>query len=135
TNRLEITGEGGKIVIEGGKLVFTQNAEMEPDFSAHNTVFMGAPKTTKHVYRGWDRYLQFSKYPPQHPGIIKNYTDYLLGRTKVFTAPGREGIIGLTFSNAIHLAAWTGREVSIPFDQDEFLKELELRKQEEANRK
>ncbi len=135
TNRLEITGEGGKIVIEGGKLVFTQNAEMEPDFSAHNTVFMGAPKTTEHVYRGLDRYLRFGKYPPQHPGIIKNYTDYLLGRTKVFTAPGREGIVGLTFSNAIHLAAWTGKEVAIPFDEDEFLKELELRKQEEANRK
>lgn len=32
TNRLEITGEGGKIVIENGKLVFTENEEMEPAF-------------------------------------------------------------------------------------------------------
>lgn len=32
TNRLEITGEGGKIVIEKGKLVFTENEEMEPAF-------------------------------------------------------------------------------------------------------
>ena len=135
TNRLEITGEGGKIVIEKGKLVFTENEEPEPVFSAHNKVFMGAPKTQKYVYRGLDKYLRFKKYPPQHAGIIKNYTDYLLGKTDVFTAPGEQGIVGLTFSNAIHLAGWTGKEVAIPFDEEEFLKELELRKKEESAKK
>ena len=135
TNRLEITGEGGKIVIENGKLVFTENEEPEPVFSEHNKVFMGAPKTKKYVYRGLDKYLRFKKYPPQHAGIIKNYTDYLLGKTDVFTAPGEQGIVGLTFSNAIHLAGWTGKEVAIPFDEEEFLKELELRKKEESAKK
>lgn len=131
TNRLEITGEGGKIVIEKGKLVFTENNELEPEFSEHNKVFMGSPKTKTYTYRGYDKYLQFTKYPPQHPGIIKNYTDYLLGKTDKFVAPGEQGIIGLTFSNAIHLAGWTGKEVRIPFDEDEFIKELEKRKLEE----
>ncbi len=131
TNRLEITGEGGKIVIEGGKLVFTENEEMEPAFSEHNKVFMGAPKTKKHTYKGICHYAQFRKYPPQHAGIIKNYTDYLLGKTDKFIAPGEEGIIGLTFSNAIHLAGWTGKEVTIPLDEDLYLAELEKRKQEE----
>ena len=132
TNRLEITGEGGKIVIEKGKLVFTENAELEPAFSEHNTVFMGKPKTATHTYRGIGHYLKFGKYPPQHIGIIKNYTDYLLKKTDKFTAPGEQGITGLTFSNAIHLSAWTGREVAIPFDEDEFVAELEKRKAEEA---
>lgn len=134
TNRLEITGEGGKIVIEKGKLVFTENAELEPAFSEHNTVFMGKPKTATHTYRGIGHYLKFGKYPPQHIGIIKNYTDYLLKKTDKFTAPGEQGITGLTFSNAIHLSAWTGREVAIPFDEDEFVAELEKRKAEEASK-
>ena len=131
TNRLEITGDGGKIVIEGGKLTFTKNLEMEPEFSEENTVFMGKPKTKTIKYRGICHYLQFKKYPPQHIGIIKNYTDYLIGKTKNFIAPGEEGIIGLTFSNAIHLSGWTNKEVKIPFDPAEYEAELAKRKEEE----
>ena len=131
TNRLEITGEGGKIVIENGKLVFTENEEMEPAFSEHNTVFMGKPKTKKYKYRGIGHYLAVTKYPPQHVGIIKNYTDYLLKKTDKFTAPGEQGIVGLTFSNAIHLASWTHKEVQIPFDEDLYISELEKRKEAE----
>ncbi len=131
TNRLEITGEGGKIVIEKGKLTFTKNAELEPVFSEHNTVFMGKPKTKKKTYRGICHYLNIKKYPPQHIGIIKNYTDYLLKKTDKFIAPGEEGIRGLTFSNAIHLAGWTHKEVSIPIDEERYICELEKRKQEE----
>lgn len=131
TNRLEITGEGGKIVIEKGKLTFTKNAELEPVFSEHNEVFMGKPKTKKITYRGVGHYLRLFKYPPQHIGIIKNYTDYLLKKTDKFIAPGREGIVGLTFSNAIHLAGWTHKEVQIPLDEEEYIKELEKRKEEE----
>ncbi len=131
TNRLEITGEGGKIVIENGKLVFTKNAELEPAFSEHNEVFMGKPKTKKIKYSGIGHYLRLFKYPPQHIGIIKNYTDYLLKKTDKFLAPGKEGIVGLTFSNAIHLAGWTHKEVQIPLDEDLYIAELEKRKEEE----
>ncbi len=131
TNRLEITGDGGKIVIEKGKLVFTENKTPEPEFSRVNEVFMGKPKTRKHVYRGIGEYLAIFKRPFQHLGIIRNYTDYLLGKTDKFIAPGREGITGLTFSNAIHLAGWTGKEVRLPLDEEQFIAELEKRKEEE----
>lgn len=135
TNRLEITGDGGKVVIENGKLVFTKNAEMEPSFSAHNTVFMGRPKTKKITYRGIDHYAHFRKYPPQHVGIIKNYTEHLIGKTDVFTAPGREGITGLTLSNAIHLSGWLNREVTLPLDEELFLSELNKRRESERREK
>lgn len=135
TNRLEITGDGGKVVIENGKLVFTKNAEMEPEFSAHNTVFMGRPKTKKITYRGGGYYAHFRKYPPQHVGIIKNYTEYLLGKTDVFIAPGREGITGLTLSNAIHLSGWLNREVTLPLDEELFLSELNKRREVERREK
>ncbi len=132
TNRLEITGDLGKVVIEKGKLVFTKNAVPEPEFSRTNTVFMGKPKTKKITYGGKIYYLHFKKHPPQHLGIIKNYTDYLLGRTNEFIAPGEQGLNGLTFSNAIHLSGWLGKTVTLPFDEDLFLTELEKRKAEEA---
>ena len=93
---------------------------------------MGKPKTKKHTYRGIGHYLAFTKYPPQHIGIIKNYTDFLLKKTNKFIAPGEQGITGLTFSNAIHLAGWTHSEVRLPLDEEKFIAELEKRKAEEA---
>jgi len=132
TNRLEITGDGGKIVIEKGRLVFTQNLVPEPEFSEHNTVFMGRPKTRRAVYRGFWKKLAVFSAPPQHLGIIRNYTDYLRGKAKTFAAPGREGITGLTFSNAIHLAGWTGREIKLPLDEDEYIAGLDRQKKAEA---
>lgn len=131
TNRLEITGDGGKIVIEKGKLIFKKNRVSEPEFSKTNTVFMGKPKTKTVKYGGKAHYLKFLKYPPQHLGVIKNYTDFLLKKTDNFIAPGEEGIKGLEFSNAIHLSGWTGKKVTLPVDEAEFLKELEKRRAEE----
>ncbi len=131
TNRLEITGDGGKIVIEKGKLVFTENTVPEPEFSKTNKVFMGKPKTKKTVYTGRAAYLDFMRRPPQHMGIIKNYTDFLLGKTDKFIAPGSEGINGLTLSNAIHLSGWLGKEVALPVDEELYIAELEKRKAEE----
>jgi predicted dehydrogenase/sugar phosphate isomerase/epimerase len=131
TNRLEITGDGGKIVIEKGKLIFTENQEMEPSFSAHNTVFMGRPKSKKHVTRGAPVKFALIEDLFQHVRIIRNYTDVLLGKTHKFIAPGEEGIRGLTLSNAIHLSGWTHQEVRLPIDDELFLKELTKRKEEE----
>jgi hypothetical protein len=42
-------------------------------------------------------------------------------------APGPEGILGLTISNAMHLSQWTDSWVDIPFDEELFLKHLNKR--------
>jgi predicted dehydrogenase len=131
TNRLEITGDGGKIVIEKGKLVFTENVEMEPAFSAHNTIFMGRPKTKKHVIRGVNPKFALVEDLFEHVRIIRNYTDVLMGKHVAFIAPGEEGIRGLTLSNAIHLSGWTHHEIKLPINDDVFLAELTKRKEEE----
>ena len=39
-------------------------------------------------------------------------------------ADGREGINGLTLSNAMHLSAFLGKEIAIPFDEDVYYNEL-----------
>ncbi len=134
TNRLEITGSGGKIVIEKQKLIFTKNLTDEREFSKTNTKFMGKPKTKTIKYKtGLTGYLRMIKNPPQHLGIIKDYTEVLLGKRKQLTAPGEQGIIGLTFSNAIHLSSWLGKEVEIPFDEELFLEELNKKIEQEKN--
>ena len=39
-------------------------------------------------------------------------------------ADGREGINGLTLSNAMHLSAFLGRKVALPIDEDLYYEEL-----------
>jgi hypothetical protein len=41
-------------------------------------------------------------------------------RNEPLVADGREGINGLTISNAMHLSAWTGKTVTLPFDEEQY---------------
>ena len=43
-------------------------------------------------------------------------------------ADGREGINGLTLSNAIHLSSWLGETVTLPIDEKKFLNLLNERR-------
>lgn len=130
TNRLEIDADKGKLVIEGGKLTFTELAVGETEFNAKNKKFMPRIPSKKIKKRigliGQARMFLFE----QHTGIINNFVSAILFKTPLI-APGAEGIRGLTISNAIHLSAWTGEKVVLPIDEDKYIEELEKRKAEE----
>ena len=54
-----------------------------------------------------------------HCGVLNAWAGAIL-RGEPLIARGEEGIQGLTISNAMHLSAWTGKEVELPFDDEEF---------------
>lgn len=60
---------------------------------------------------------------PQHNGVLQAFADHILSGAPLI-ADGREGIHGLTLSNAMHLSAWTDQMVEIPFDENLFLEKL-----------
>lgn len=130
TNRLEIDGDKGKLVIEGGKLTFTELAVSETEFNAVNRKFMPRIPSRKIKKRigllGQAKMFLFE----QHTGIINNFISNILFGTPL-VAPGEEGIRGLTISNAIHLSGWTGEKVTLPINEDKYIEELEKRKAEE----
>ena len=70
----------------------------------------------------------------QHIAVIRNFSNNILGIEDKLVGRYEEGLNGLTFSNAIHLSSWLGKEVTLPLDEDLFIKELEKRKQEELNK-
>ena len=45
-------------------------------------------------------------------------------RGEPMVADGREGIRGLTLSNAMHLSSWLGQTVELPLDEELFYQEL-----------
>ena len=60
---------------------------------------------------------------PQHVGVLNAWADAILHGGKL-VAEGKEGINGLTLSNAMHLSAFLGKEVEIPFDEELYYNEL-----------
>ena len=119
TNRFEITLDGGKLVAENGELTLWKLDVPEPEFTRTNTIPFGCPKAEKTT-------VETDGKSEQHPGVLNAFAAAIL-RDEPLIASGEEGIFGLTLSNAMHLSAWLGRPVEIPFDEDLFLSELKKR--------
>ena len=131
TNRLEITLEGGKIVIENGALTYTKNDILEPEFNKTNKEFWGVPKHTTTVFKESLEPVKGYEGNTEHINIFRNFTNYLLKKEDKLIANGSEGIKALTLSNAIYLSSYLNKKIEIPFDEDEFLKFLDDKRKSE----
>ena len=113
TNRLEIACDMGKIVVEDEKMMFYRNVESEREFNRKNTSAFGRVEF-------WKCEIPVSGVGEQHVGIFKDFTKVLTEGGSLL-APGEEGILGLTISNAIHYSSWTGKTVEVNnFDHEGF---------------
>ena len=119
TNRLEISGDRGKVVIEGKKLTFCKLETPEREFCI--TSKKGFDKIPMEVE---ETIVEDSG--SAHVGILQNFTNHILYGEQLLSA-GHEGINGLTISNAAFLSDWTGKEITLPMDEDLFYEELQKR--------
>ena len=117
TNRFEITLEKGKLIAEGEKLYAWVSEISEPEFSKTNTIPFGWPEFKEYTVETDGENLQ-------HVGVTNAFASAILHKTEL-VADGREGINGLTISNAMHLSAWLGKEIDIAtFDDELYYNEL-----------
>lgn len=120
TNRYEVTGDRGKIIIENGQMTFWRNAVPESEFNRTNREVFGRPEVWK---------CDIPVPPgqgPQHKGITQNFVNAILYGEPLL-APGEEGIRGLEISNAMHLSTWTDDWVKLPIDEDLYYEHLKKR--------
>jgi predicted dehydrogenase len=116
TNRLEIQLDGAKIVAEDDKLDVWEFEVSEPEFNRTNTAPFGHIKAHKLE-------LETDGKNEQHAGVINAWGGALL-RGEPMVADGREGIRGLTLSNAMHLSSWLDQTIALPLDDELFHEEL-----------
>lgn len=117
TNRLEISGTRGKIVLENGKLKWWK---LKEDVMQHLTT---AGKDTPNPETEYEEYIPDTP-AAGHAGILQNFTNAVLYGEKLL-APGTDGIYELTISNAAYLSAWTGNSVvELPLDTAAFDEKL-----------
>jgi len=118
TNRLEIDGDLGKLVVEDNKAVWWHLQQGCGEFNKTYTGGLGKPKCDPPVT------VPVEGTYTSHMGIISNFCDAILKGERVI-APGCEGIRALEISNAIHLSSWEdGDWVGLPLDEDLFYEKL-----------
>ncbi|WP_240417253.1 Gfo/Idh/MocA family protein [Paenibacillus periandrae] len=125
TNRLEVSGDRGKIVIEDGKLTFWRLTVSEAQFNQEYKGGFGSPECRKYEIPIKADGNEFGG----HHAIVQNFADAVLKGTPLIV-PGEEGINGLILSNAMLLSTWTDNWVHLPIDEDLYLDKLQERIQQ-----
>ena len=115
TNRLEISGSRGKAVCENNELSFWRNTVDEREWCLSCKEGFRKPDCEQIP-------VETDGQNPQHSAVLNAFAAHIL-RGEPLIADGREGIRGLMLSNAMHLSAWLGKEVTLPIDETLF-KEL-----------
>lgn len=119
TNRLEISGDLGKIVLEEGRMKWWRLTAPEREFCY--TLPQGAP-LPEVCYEEW-----MPEEPETgHQGILQNFANHLLFGEPLL-APGEDGWKELAISNAAYLSSWTDSWVSVPCDREAFAREFAKR--------
>lgn len=119
TNRFEIAGDLGKLVVEDGKITFWRLRESQSKFRMESKESFAQPECWK---------IEIPVYGENkgHEGITANWVSAIMNGTPLLS-PGSEGIRGLQISNAMHLSAWLNDSVEIPVDEELYLAKLQER--------
>jgi predicted dehydrogenase len=136
TDRFEILGDRGKIVVDGSQTATVtrlkaDERELSDSMGMEDVrkLFMGQLDPTT-MYS--QETIEFdSAWGSQHSGVLENFAANILDGTPLL-APGSDGINGVRLANAIHLSSWLGEEVPLDFDEDRYLTELNTRIRDEG---
>jgi len=113
TNRLEITGTLGKIVIEEGKLKHWKLRQDVMDVCREH------PDSFVSIEYDLIETVQ-TEQESAHPGILQNFTNAILYGEELLS-PGTDGIYELSISNAAYLSSARGNvPVKLPPDGEAF---------------
>jgi len=108
-----------KLVVENDVLTVCEYEMTEQEFSTTNTKPFGhlAAKTYQ---------VEINEENPAHVGVLNAWADAILHKGKL-VADGREGINGLSLSNAMHLSSFLNQEITLPLDGELYYNELKKR--------
>ncbi len=134
TDRFEILGDKGKIVVENSsKATIKRMKKSESQINKDMTM-----EDVKKLFMGHKMEDLFEEevieipdqWGTQHCLVMENFASHVLEGEDLI-ADGCEGINGVKLANAIHLSTFLDREVELPLDEDLFLEELNKKIAEE----
>ena len=108
TNRFEICGSRGKLVLENNRLTFTRNETDMRAFSAAAKAGFARPEV-------WHVEVPFENAPAQHATLTQNFVDAVLDGTPL-VAPAAEWMNSVELANAALYSSLTGQTIGLPLD-------------------
>jgi len=116
TNRFEIAGERGKVVLENNQITFTRNEASMFEFS--RTCKGGFTKPDV-----WHVGVPFENIGGQHTEITQNFVDAILDGAPLI-APASEGVYSVELANAILFSSLEGKAIHLPLDAAAYERKL-----------
>ena len=107
-NRLEISGDRGKLTIEDGRIRFQRLRESLKVFTQNSKARMDAPES-------WDLIVPHTATQNQHLNIIANFADAIVNRAPL-VAPASDGMKSVELGNAMLLSGLRREPVTLPLD-------------------
>lgn len=115
TNRLEISGDRGKLVLEDGRLRWWKLKIPEREFCFTSKEGFACPETEYEEYT--DTMID------GHPVILNNFADAIIDGAPLI-ANGYEGLNSLQISNAAYFSSWIDDWTEIPLEEEMFEEKL-----------
>lgn len=116
TNRFEIVGTRGRLVMENDQLTFTRNETDMIQFS--QTAKQGFVKPEV-----WNVGIPFENAKLPHANLVQNFVNAILDGEPLI-APGAEGIHSVELANVMVYSSLLGETVALPMDGGAWEKRL-----------
>lgn len=124
TERLEIVGTKGRILLEGNTLTLTSFDRDSRDYAR------AAQVTSRQELRESVQQFVFSRDEHAYEIMLQNFAAAIRGQSPLI-APGADGIHTLELINAAYLSAWEERKVSLPISDKVYLQQLHVHEESE----
>lgn len=117
TNRLEIVGTRGKLVLANDKLTFTRNEVSMTEFNKTSKVGFSKPDV-------WNIEIPIENAATPHATLMQNFVDAILNGAPLI-APGEDGIHSVELANVMLYSSLLGQTVELPMDSAAYEKKLQ----------
>jgi predicted dehydrogenase len=108
TNRFEIAGTRGRLVLENNRLHFTRNEVDMTEFNRSAKVGFAKPDV-------WEVEIPFTDATVPHAIVMQNFVNAIL-EGEPLLAPGAEGMHSVELANVMLYSSLLGQNVDLPMD-------------------
>ena len=116
SNRFEIAGTRGKLVLENNRLLFTRNEADALQFSKTAKLGFAKPEV-------WNVEIPFENAANGHALLMQNFVNAILQQEPLI-APGAEGIHSVELANVILFSSLLGEMIELPLDSAAYERKL-----------
>ena len=117
SNRFEIAGTRGRVVLENDQIKFTRNESCMLEHSKNSPIGFSKPEV-------WEVDIPFGNAELSHAILMRNFVEAIRNKTPLI-APGAEGIHSVELANVLLYSSLVDQTINLPMDGAAFEAKLQ----------